>query len=64
MVQNRLKGQENEISLADINDAEIVVLNVIDVNYFDSLPQEDLRLNLEKELIEEGKVQLKYFKQI
>ena len=55
------RAGEYAISLADISGAEIIVLNVIDVHYLDSLPQEDLRLSLENELREEGKKALKRF---
>lgn len=55
------KAGEYAISTADITGAEIIVLHVIDTNYLNSLPQQDLRDSLDKELREEGKEAVKKF---
>jgi nucleotide-binding universal stress UspA family protein len=56
------RAGEYAISAANINGAEIIVLNVIDTNYLNSLPQEDLRESLDKQLREEGKEAVEKFK--
>jgi nucleotide-binding universal stress UspA family protein len=49
------KAGEYAISSANIAGAEIIVLNVIDTYYLNSLPQQDLRESLDKQLRAEGK---------
>jgi nucleotide-binding universal stress UspA family protein len=50
------------ISAANIAGAEIIVLNVIDTYYLNSLPQQDLRESLDKQLRAEGKEAVEKFK--
>ncbi len=57
------RAGEYAISLADISDAEIIVLNVIDIHYLDALPQEDLRKTLEEGLRTEGKKAVESFRE-
>ncbi len=52
--KNAERAGEYAISLADISGADIIVLNVIDTNYLDALPQPDLRKSLNKELRSDG----------
>jgi len=56
-----IRASEHAIWIADSSGADIIVLNVIDTNYLKSLPQEDLRLELDKNLREEGKNALDSF---
>lgn len=56
-----IRASEHAIWIADSSNADIIVLNVIDTNYLKSLPQEDLRLELDKNLREEGKRALDSF---
>lgn len=60
--ENSEKAGEYAISLADISGADIIVLNVIDTNYLNALPQRDLRKSLEKELRADGKKAVENFK--
>ena len=53
---------EYAISSADINGADIIVLYVIDTDYLNALPQQDLREKLNKQLREEGKNAVEAFK--
>lgn len=57
-----LRAGEYAISSANVSGAEIIVLHVIDTNYLNSLPQEDLREQLEKQLREEGEEAVEKFK--
>lgn len=56
------KAGEYAISSADSNGATIIVLHVIDTSYLDSLPQQDLRDKLDKQLRKEGKKAIDKFK--
>ncbi|MGZ7118023.1 MAG: universal stress protein [Methanobacterium sp.] len=49
------------INAADLTGADIIVLNVIDTNYLNALPQHDLREKLDEELREEGKEAIEKF---
>lgn len=49
------------ISAAGSDDTEIIVLNVIDTYYLNSLPQSDLRANLEENFRDEGKKAVKKY---
>lgn len=49
------RAGEYAISEASLSGADIIVLNVIDMDYLNSLPQRDLREKLDEELREEGK---------
>jgi len=55
------RAGEYAIWVADLNGADIIVLNVIDTDYLNSLPQRDLREKIDKQLCEEGKEALKKF---
>ncbi|MGZ7135704.1 MAG: universal stress protein [Methanobacterium sp.] len=55
------KAGEFAIRSADLTGADIIVLNVIDTNYLDALPQHDLREKLDEELREEGKKAIEKF---
>ena len=57
------RAGEYAISLADINGADIIVLNVIDIHYLDALPQEDLRKKLEEELRAQGQRAVERFRE-
>ena len=59
--KNAERAGEYAISLADISGADIIVLNVIDTNYLDALPQPDLRESLDKELRADGQKALDKF---
>jgi nucleotide-binding universal stress UspA family protein len=56
------RAGEYAISSANVSGAEIIVLHVIDTHYLNSLPQEDLREQLEKQLREEGEEAVEKFK--
>ncbi len=56
------RAGEFAISSADPNGSEIIVLNVIDVDYLKSLPQRDLIKKIDDHLWEEGKKALEKFK--
>jgi nucleotide-binding universal stress UspA family protein len=56
------KAGEYAINSADLNGADIIVLHVIDTYYLNSLPQQDLREKLDKQLREEGKEAVQKFK--
>ena len=49
------RAGEYAIDSSDLEGADIIVLNVIDTYYLNSLPQRDLREKLDKEFREEGK---------
>lgn len=55
------RAGEYAISIANSNDTDIIVLNVIDTDYLNSLPQRDLREKIDEQLREEGKEALKKF---
>jgi nucleotide-binding universal stress UspA family protein len=55
------RAGEYAISAADLSGAEIIVLHVIDTYYLNSLPQQDLRDSLDKELRQEGKEAVEKF---
>jgi len=48
--ENAEKAGEYAISLADLSGADIIVLNVIDTYYLDSIPQPDVRESVDEEL--------------
>ena len=48
--KNAERAGEYAISLADISGADIIVLNVIDTHYLDSIPQPDVRESVDEEL--------------
>ena len=55
------RAGEYAISTAKLNSADIIVLNVIDTDYLNSLPQQDLREKIDKQLREEGKEAVEKF---
>lgn len=55
------RAGEYAIASADLEGADIIVLHVIDSHYLDSLPQQDLRDELEKMLRTEGKESVEKF---
>lgn len=55
------RAGEYAISTANLEGADIIVLNVIDTSYLNSLPQQELREKLDEELREEGKVSVEEF---
>ena len=48
--ENAIRAGEYAISLADLSGADIIVLNVIDTYYLDSIPQKDVRESVDEEL--------------
>jgi len=48
--ENAIRAGEYAISLADLSGADIIVLNVIDTYYLDSIPQPDVRESVDEEL--------------
>ena len=56
------RAGEFAISSADPDGSDIIVLNVIDVDYLKSLPQRDLIKKIDDHLWEEGKKALEKFK--
>ncbi|MGF7119587.1 universal stress protein [Methanobacterium oryzae] len=58
------KAGEYAIASADLNGAKIIVLHVIDMPYLNSLPQQDLREKLDKQLRKEGKEAVDKFKRV
>jgi nucleotide-binding universal stress UspA family protein len=56
------RAGEYAISEASLSGAEIIVLNVIDMDYLNSIPQSDLTKQLDKELREEGKEVVEKFR--
>jgi len=52
---NAEKAGEYAISLANISEAEILFLYVIDTDYLNSIRQRDLREQMDKDMGEEGK---------
>jgi len=61
--ENAKRAGEQAISLADVTGAEIIVLNVIDVNYLQPSYLPSFREDLEKELRNEGNMAIKAFKE-
>lgn len=55
------RAGEYAISIANPNGTDIIVLNVIDTDYLNSLPQRDLREKIDEQLREEGKEALEKF---
>lgn len=55
------RAGEYAISSADLFGADIILLNVIDTHYLNSLPQKDLREKLAEELRREGKEAVENF---
>lgn len=60
--ENAHRAGEYAISEADLG-ADIIVLYVIDIDYLNALPQQDLRRKLEEGLKDEGKKEIENFKQ-
>ena len=60
--KNSERAGEYAISHADITGDEIVVLHVIDTDYLESIPQPDIRNDLDKELRADGKRAVETFK--
>lgn len=60
--ENAHRAGEYAIAEADLG-ADIIVLYVIDVDYLNALPQQDLRKKLENGLKEEGEKEIQAFKQ-
>lgn len=56
------KAGEYAISIAGLDDADIIVLYVIDTYYLYALPQKDLREQMDEQLREEGKEAVEKFK--
>jgi len=48
--ENAIRAGEYAISLADLSDADIIVLNVIDTYYLEAIPQPDVRESVDEEL--------------
>lgn len=59
--ENAHRAGEYAIAEADLG-ADIIVLYVIDIDYLNALPQQDLRKKLEEGLKEEGKKEIEAFK--
>jgi nucleotide-binding universal stress UspA family protein len=55
------RAGEYAIYAANMTSANLIVLNVIDMDYLESLPQTDLREKLDEELREEGKTAVEKF---
>lgn len=55
------RAGEYAISTANLSGADIIVLNVIDTDYLNSLPQQDLREKMDEQLREEGKEAVEKF---
>jgi nucleotide-binding universal stress UspA family protein len=60
--KNSERAGEYAIAHADITGDEIVVLHVIDTDYLNSIPQPDVRNDLDKELRADGKKAVETFK--
>ena len=58
------KAGEYAIASADLNGAKIIVLHVIDTSYLNSIPQQDLKDKLDKQLRKEGKEAVHNFKRV
>lgn len=54
---------EYAIANSEVVGADIIVLYVIDTDYLDALPQQDLRESLREQLMKEGKNAVEAFKQ-
>ena len=61
--ENAEKAGEYAISLADLSGADIIVLNVIDTYYLDSIPQPDVRENVDEELRADVKRAVEHFEE-
>jgi len=48
--ENAIRAGEYAISLANINDADIIVLNVIDTYYLEAITLPDVRESVDEEL--------------
>ncbi|MGF7117334.1 universal stress protein [Methanobacterium oryzae] len=60
--ENAHRAGEYAIAEADLG-ADIIVLYVIDIDYLNALPQQDLRKKLENGLKKEGEKEIQEFKQ-
>ena len=56
------RAGEYAISVADLNSADIVLLNVIDTDYLNALPQRDLSEKIDEGLRDEAKEIVEKFK--
>ena len=56
------RAGEYAISVADLNSADIILLNVINTDYLDALPQKDLSEKIDEGLREEAKEIVEKFK--
>jgi nucleotide-binding universal stress UspA family protein len=61
--ENAIKAGEYAISLADMSGAEIIILNVIDTNYLNAIPQAEIRESVDEELRNDMKNALKRFEE-
>jgi nucleotide-binding universal stress UspA family protein len=61
--ENAKRAGEQAISLADVTGADIIVLNIIDVNYLQPSYLPSFREDLEKELRNEGKRAIERFEE-
>ena len=61
--ENAIKAGEYAISLADLSGADIIVLNVIDTYYLDSVPQPDVRESVDEELRADVKKAVEHFEE-
>ena len=61
--KNAERAGEYAISLADISGADIIVLNVIDTYYLDSIPQPDVRESVDEELRSSVKQSIERFEE-
>jgi len=60
--ENAMLAGEYAISLADLSGSEIIVLNVIDTYYLESIPQPDIRESVDEELRSDVKMAVEKFK--
>ena len=61
--ENAIRAGEYAISLADLSGADIIVLNVIDTYYLDSIPQPDVRESVDEELRADVKRAVEHFEE-
>jgi nucleotide-binding universal stress UspA family protein len=61
--ENAEKAGEYAISLADLSGADIIILNVIDTYYLDSIPQPDIRESVDEELRADVKRAVEHFEE-
>jgi nucleotide-binding universal stress UspA family protein len=61
--KNSERAGEYAISLADLSGADIIVLNVIDTDYLDAIPQPDIRESVDEELRGDVKRVVEHFEE-